>query len=490
MAVRGLVAAAVGLVAAGRADAQAAPSAAVDSLRREIAALRAQIDSLRETLSLGARGAREPAAPRDELAALRAAAAAAVADTAAAAGAVARLREAARAVAADTAAPQDSLAELRAAAEAAARSGETQPQPQTPPPQTQFIGRERSLQALNPEISVNTDVFTFLTSDSPDEDNFVPREFEISLQAPLDPYSRAKIFVSYHAEGGTPAPFGEVEGVGGHGEGEGSATEVEEGYVQWVNLPGGLGLSLGKIRQRLGTLNRWHRHALPAQSLPLPYLAWLGEEGLAQTGASLYWLAPVHGFGTYELWMDVMRSGNESMFGESRKPNVLGHLNAFWELSPATYFEIGASGLVGRYEEEGVRADAQLFSVETAFNWRPPERSLYRDLTLRAALLLHRRDPLEAPGGDVEMRSSFGAYALGEYRLSQRWVAGLRYDYVENPDVDGESAWMLAPTLTWWQSEWVRIRAEYDLLDGPDQTMGQFLIQFTFAMGPHKHETY
>ena len=50
----------------------------------------------------------------------------------------------------------------------------------------------------------------------------------------------------------------------------------------------------------------------------------------------------------------------------------------------------------------------------------------------------------------------------------------------------------LVPYLTWWQSEFVRIRAELqrleeDLHEGADH---RFLLQVTWAAGPHKHETY
>jgi hypothetical protein len=54
-----------------------------------------------------------------------------------------------------------------------------------------------------------------------------------------------------------------------------------------------------------------------------------------------------------------------------------------------------------------------------------------------------------------------------------------------------DSAWLISPTLTWWQSEWVRIRAEYDHLErSMGETTNLFALQITFAMGPHKHETY
>ena len=81
-------------------------------------------------------------------------------------------------------------------------------------------------------------------------------------------------------------------------------------------------------------------------------------------------------------------------------------------------------------------------------------------------------------------------WSLAEVKLSRSWIAGGRYEWVENPDDLAESAWLVSPTLTYWQSEFVRLRAEYDILRNPGKTTGQFTIRVTFAMGPHRHETY
>ncbi|NNF29054.1 MAG: hypothetical protein HKN73_17655, partial [Gemmatimonadetes bacterium] len=283
-----------------------------DSLRAEIARLEARLDSLIaeiEGLALAA-----PAEDEDPIARLRAAA-----------------REAASAGAGDVEATEDAQ---------------------------EFSGRQRSLQALNPEISVTGDIFGQLREGAIDENNFIPREFEFSFISALDPYSRAKVFVGHHEEGGQLEIF---EGLGGHDEeggeedahGHGTVTEIEEGYIEWVNLPAGLSVTVGRFRQRFGTFNRWHGHALPGSGYFLPYQVFLGEEGLAQTGVSVHWLAPF-GPGAYEAWFEVTRSSNESMFGESDEPSFLGHVNGFWELSPSTYFELGFSGLTGDHvDEEG-----------------------------------------------------------------------------------------------------------------------------------------
>ncbi|RPH54618.1 hypothetical protein EHM82_06580, partial [bacterium] len=132
---------------------------------------------------------------------------------------------------------QDALVDLRAAAEAAAAAAGPPPEP---PGEQEFSGRERSLQALNPEVSLNADVFAHLDPDAAGADNFFAREFEISLISNLDPFSRAKVFIGRHVEGGEIVPFEQAEGDGEAGGGHGEGFAVEEGYVEWVGLPSGL----------------------------------------------------------------------------------------------------------------------------------------------------------------------------------------------------------------------------------------------------------
>lgn len=375
---------------------------------------------------------------------------------------------------------EDALARLRAAAAAAAgvdtTGGVTVPQGQV------GLGRQRALQALNPEVSVTGDVFGRLDPDHAGEEAFFPREFELSLVSALDPFSRAKVFFSVHEPGGELAPFGPEEHE--HGEVE---FGVEEGYLEWVSLPGGFGLTLGRFYQRLGTLNRWHSHALHFQSRSLPHLAFIGEEPLAQTGLSLYALLPIERFGTWQAWVEVTQASNDALFGESRGMTYLGHLNAFWELASSWDLDLGVSAVTGRYEDEELEYDQRLLNLEAALTWRPPGRSGYREAVLRGGVLV--RDPSNAPEA-VSLSRATGIWSMAEVRVGTQWLVGARYDWVENPQEPGETAWLASPTLTWWQSEYVRIRAEYDILGRTAGTEGQLLLQVTFAMGPHKHEKY
>jgi hypothetical protein len=401
-------------------------------------------------------------------------------------------------------APADALAELRAAAEATAAAGG---EPTQAPTDQEFVGRQRSLQALNPEISVNADVMAHLNPNDTDADNFFPREFEISLISALDPFSRAALFVSRHGEGPEILPFG---GIGhGHGEGEeegeeahgGSGFDVEEGYVEWVSLPGGLGFKLGRFQQQLYQLNRWHSHALPFQSRSLTHIAFLGEDALSQTGASVTWLAPIGGgaAGTYQVTFEAARSENEVLWGEAGSPSYLTHLNGFWQLGQAVDLEFGGAWLSGHFLDADGSFDRDVFSVDMAFNWIPPARSRQRGLTVRAGWLSlvglepHEEDPMAPPPAEEDEHDrASGFWSMAELRLSDRWLVGARFDRAENPAEPDVTQWLVSPTLTWWQSEFVRLRAEYDFLSGIEggDGIGMFILQATFAMGPHKHSTY
>jgi len=443
-----LVALAVTLGAVPRPlDAQQPVPAVVDSLRAQMARLQAELDSLRAQVeSGGVPGPTSAADPAQQ--------------------------------------QQDELARLRAAAAAAAgqQAGDAD---STDAPQ-EFVGRQRSLQALNPEISVSADLFGAVQEGSAGRDNFVPREFEFAFQSALDPYSRAKIFVGIETPGAEIEPFaaeGEEE------EEEGGHLGVEEGYVEWVNLPGGLSAKLGKFYQSFGQLNRWHSHALPFQSRSLPHLAFIGEEPLGQTGASVHLLLPFQGVGTYETTFEVTRSSNGALFGESNRLSYLGHVNGFFEITDAVDLDLGVSGVFGTYESEAGTFDQRLFGVEGALTWTPPGRSLYRGTVVRGGIMF--RNPGESSDAAFQApASATGTWVLAETRVGRQWLFGGRFDWVENPEDASDSSWLLGPTLTWWQSEWVRIRAEYAHLNRTAEATGLFTLQVTLAMGPHKHETY
>src|SRR6059036_192192 len=407
------------LAAPGGVCAQQPAQRQLDSLGAEIRALKARLDSLRSALARAQRAAPVPV-PKDT-----------------AAG--------------------DELAQLRAAAAAAAGTDTTRAQADTASP-TRFIGRERSQPQLNPEISVTGDVRAYAQRPGIQRGNFDPREFEVGFQSPLDPYSSTKIFVSL--ENGT--------------------VSVEEGYAYWTGLPGHIRFDIGKFRQQFGELNRWHLHALPETEYPAALRAYLGDDGLAGTGISLY--RAFGGLGTHELTAQVTRSASDALFGGGGRPTYLLHLLNFWQLTRSAYMQIGATGLYGTNPDSSLRT--RVGGLDSRMTWRPPARALYREWTLRAEVYALRK---EYGGAGA---THLGWYAGTTYKLGQRWIAGARYDYVEDPLL-GVITRQVIPSLTLWQSEWVELRAQYTWAKTAAlNTTNQFAMQAVWAIGPQKHETY
>lgn len=361
---------------------------------------------------------------------------------------------------ADTsAAGGDELAAIRAAA--AAASG-----PDTAPPAqaTPRLGQN----ALNPEISVTGDLRGNVRSPGPQTDNFLPREFEVGFQSALDPFSTAKVFISAGPEG----------------------FDLEEGYAYFTALPGHLRLDVGKFRQQVGELNRWHLHALPEDEYPLVIRRFAGDEGLAATGVSLYWPLPLAALGgAYEFTAQATTGENDILYAGGRRPAVNAQLAGFWQLSRATFAQLSFSGLYGTNPDTGLTT--KLGVAAARFSWRPPQEAQARELTLRGELWALRRT-FALAGPNAFDANRLGGYVDGTWKLNRRWTFSTRGDYVQSPEptVDGHE-WAVTPSLTFWQSEFVFIRGAYEhARDLFDVNRDRVTMQVVFAMGPHKHELF
>jgi hypothetical protein len=311
---------------------------------------------------------------------------------------------------------------------------------------------------LNPEISVTGDLRGAVQAEGPQHESFELHEVEFSFQAALDPYSHTKIFAALH-------------------DGE---LEIEEGYFYYTGLPGRLRLDLGVFRQQLGELNRWHLHALPETDYPLVLTTYAGEEGLGGAGVSAYW--HLSALGTHELWAQLTAGTNEALFENGDRPAYLVHLNNFWQLGRATYLQLGATAVGGENPDEDLRT--RLGGLDARFTWRPPARARYREWTIRGELLAVRKER----AGVGETRH--GWYLGTQYKLGPRWIAGVRYDYVEAPEGPRSIVRQIVPGLTFWQSEWVKLHVEGRHRREAGATDNQLVLQAVWSIGPHKHEIY
>jgi hypothetical protein len=432
---------------------------ATDSLARNLKALSARIDSLEAGLC-PSQAAPVPPARRPTGNAATDSLAAAVDRLTRRVNAIRSANCASGAVGQPADTSGDLAALRKAAAEAAGEPGDTTEARRQDATRKQATG-PRGANLLNPEISVTGDV-RLIAEEGVRGNNAVAREFEFAFQSALDPYSNTKIFLAASDEG----------------------VEVEEGYLYWTGLPGRLRLDLGKFRQQVGDLNRWHAHALPEAEYPLVYQRFLSEEGLAGVGLSLYTSLPFSLAGaTHEVWLQGTTAESEPLLEGGGQLLLLGRVQNFWQLSRSTYAQFGITGLGGNNGDAGLRS--RLAGLDFRITYRPPEAATRRDITLRAeGYRLHASDL-----GATTNR--YGAFLDLQARMSRRWVLGARYDHVEAPRGPADTEWRVTPNITWWQSEFVYLRLEGEHRNSDlEGSRNMLSLQAVWAMGPHKHETY
>jgi hypothetical protein len=292
-------------------------------------------------------------------------------------------------------------------------------------------------------------------------------ESEASFQAVVDPYARADFFIS----------FGE------------SGVNLEEGFLTFTSLPGGLLTKVGKMRAAFGKVNGLHNHVLPWTDRPLVINNLVGgEDGIDDAGFSVARLIP-------NPWMFLEATGQifrgdagETLFRSSERGDLsyVGHLRGYQDLSESTNVDLGLSYSRGHNPSgivDGVdlgRFTTGLWGVDATLRWRPLQRSIYHSFIGRTEVVWSNR---EQPGG---VQKSMGYYVSGDYQLDRRWFVGVRYDRSNR----AENASLLdagqSLVLSYWPSEFSQVRGQYrrtQYADGP--TANELLFQFQFAIGAH-----
>jgi hypothetical protein len=312
---------------------------------------------------------------------------------------------------------------------------------------------------FNPDIAV---IGNFIGTAG--HNDFDPRpsleleEAEVSFQAVVDPYARADFFLAFGPEG----------------------VEIEEGFLTFPTLPGGLLAKVGRLKASFGKVNTFHAHNMPWPDRPLVNVSLLGEEGLADSGLSLSRLLPVPGL-FLEATGEVFRGESEGLFAAPRRRDLtwLGRLRAYRDLTESSNLELGGSFVRGH---NGIAVDttSRVVGLDATFRWRPLRRAIYRRFLARTELMWSRR------GLEDAAAAAFGFYVSGEYQLARRWFLGGRFDQSERPEDPSLRDRGGSLLLTWWPSEFSQVRAQVRRTRyGEGVTANEALFQFLFSIGAH-----
>jgi hypothetical protein len=198
-----------------------------------------------------------------------------------------------------------------------------------------------------------------------------------------------------------------------------------------------------------------------------------------------------------------------------------------FDLTDAQTVLLGASAAFGpnaRGEEGAGDTDTQLYGLDFMWKWKPTTHAAgFPFVAWQTEAMLRRYEvgtfnwgaetnglfvtddttaaPAVLPG---ETLTDYGFYTQLLYGFRRGWVAGLRVDYVTgergdyerlNLSVDGEplgrdpqraQRWRISPNLTWYPSEFSKLRLQYNYDDrkgiGVDHSVW---LQFEFILGAH-----
>jgi len=331
-----------------------------------------------------------------------------------------------------------------------------------------YGGAAAGSKIFNPDIAVIGDFLGAAGSNKvPNpEPALTMHESEAAFQAIVDPYARADFFFSFGEQG----------------------VNLEEGYLTFPAVPGGLLVRAGKMRAAFGKINTLHNHVLPWTDRPLVTRNLVGgEDGINDAGFSAARLIP-NPWIFLEATGQVFRGDSSDLFTSSKRGDLsyVGHLRGYQDITESTNIDIGisysrghnGSGIVDNFDLGRFRTT--LYGTDATVRWRPLRRSIYHSFVGRSEFIWSRRGQ---PNG---VQSALGYYVSGDYQFARRWFAGIRYDRSKRADDalltdKGQSA-----VLTYWPSEFSQLRGQYrrtQYANGP--TADEFLMQFQFSIGAH-----
>jgi hypothetical protein len=341
------------------------------------------------------------------------------------------------------------------------------PAPEPPPPPPVAAAPSQTSNYFNPSISLIGNLLG-VAGHNPVEN--LPaislRESELGLQAVVDPYARADVFLSFSEHG----------------------VDVEEGYATFTALPWQLLVKAGRMRVSFGKVNTLHLHVLPWPDEPLPVVNLLGgEEGWIGTGISVARLIPLPGDVFSELTLQVFDGHNEGLFDAQKRSDLAynAHYRVFADLSEAVNLDGGLSygQGPGTATTQTHTYWTQLEAVDLVLRWKPLQTGTYRSASLRGEVFFSQRDQPTDAGG---RQRAIGWYVSGEYQLAKRWFVGARFEASEHADNASLHDTGQAVTITFWPSEFSQLRTELrrrTYANGPAAT--EALFQLQFAIGAH-----
>ena len=302
---------------------------------------------------------------------------------------------------------------------------------------------------------------------------FQLREVELDIRSSIDPWADGVLIISIEPP---------------HGDHDHDVIGVEEGYAVLKKLPilddapWGLTLKAGKYLLPLGRFNQIHTHDLPQIDQPLVIRELLNHHALARVGFSGEFFIPTPGENnSLRLNLNLIQGGGLEVekISNPRYPAGLIHSAWFWDLAPEHDLEWGLSTYLEDNKNPG-KGLLQLYGVDLNYKWRPYQQGDKYSFLLGGEFFI--ANGIENKGG----RHPLGFFVWTQYQLNQWFYPSLRYSYVQGTEQNIRQA--AGAFLTFYTTEFLRLRAGYEYDIGRNQS--QFLFELNFVLGSHPVEPY
>ena len=284
--------------------------------------------------------------------------------------------------------------------------------------------------------------------------------------------------------------------------------EVEEAYAATTSLSKGLAIKGGKFKSNFSRINSQHPHAWDFFDIPLPYRAFLGDEGLGgEKGVQVTCLPPLPLRST--IGVELLQGENELLFGADARsgPHALS-VFAKGTVEPTEHSILhgGPSLLIGKARNANVTEGAELdgtstlAGMEVAWKWElaHQEQLIFRSeylYLIQNGILIGDSVP------DVLRRRQDGFYFQGTYQR-KLWRYGVRYDLLGLfadrfqrggiREEFGATPWRATGLVEYSLSETARIRLQYnhDRSGRHGSNNNEGILQFIFGIGAHTPHTF
>ncbi len=293
----------------------------------------------------------------------------------------------------------------------------------------------------------------------PHRTGFNLQEIEVAFQSIIDPYVRADVFLSFQEEG----------------------VELEEAYITSLSgLPKGMQLKAGKYKVPFGRQNQKHLDTWAFVNNNLINSHFWSGEGFNELGLEMSYLFSTPFF--LQAQFSFNQGDNEGNFDSERKQDFAytGRLSASSDLTDNLTLLAGASASLGRNNTSEEGKFTGIYGGDLLLKWKP---SKYKSIEWQTEYMHRQRNVLEGTESLKQNEGGISSYVVGNW--NQHWGAGLRAEYVGMPAVE-EKEFRLSPMLTFRPSEFLRLKAQYDMTRTlSEKTEHAAMLQMIFNMGPH-----